>query len=580
MAQRLAAGAAVVLMGSGAFAAVLDAGQHATSSSRTESSCRSDAGLSLPPGFCATVFADNLGHARHLVVSDDGTVYVNTWQMRKNSPVPAGGFLVALRDVDGDGRADQISRFGPGADQGNSGGTGIALYKGALYAEANDKIVRYALAAREPVPQSEPAVILSGMPLTGDHPMHPFAIDAGGHLFVNSGSATNSCELHNRQPGSKGTEPCAELETRAGIWRYDANRAGQTFSPAERFATGIRNAGGITFDASGRMFATQHGRDQLSENWPALYRPQQGPELPAEELIAPVQGGDFGWPRCYYDGFQRKLVLSPEYGGDGGKTVGVCAHKVAPIAAFPAHWAPNDVLIYRGTQFPSAYRGGAFIAFHGSWNRAPAPQGGYEIVFQPIAAGKASGPYIRFADGFAGAFKEPGRAEHRPAGLAVGPDGSLYIADDVRGRIWKVSYRGDLAAPLKAAAAARSSAPVHPASSLRASSSSARMNTPPRYTAAQVALGDRIFHGETRGGTCSGCHGSDAKGTPVGPKLTGPDWLWANGSVGSIARIISEGVTKPKKYNAPMPPRGGAPLSASDVNALAAYVWTLGHPSR
>lgn len=553
-------------------------GAHRQGPAASRSSSCGNAGLSLPPGFCATLFADDLGHARHLVVAGDGTVYVNTWRMRKNAPVPPGGFLVALRDTDGDGRADEIRRFGPGVDEGNSGGTGIAIYKGALYAEANDKIVRYALTRGELVPEGPPSTVVSGLPLTGDHPMHPFAIDQKGNLFVNSGSATNSCELHNRQPGSKGNEPCTELETRAGIWRYAADRTNQLFSPAERFATGIRNSGGISFDAAGRMFATQHGRDQLSENWKALYKPEQGPQLPAEELVAPVAGSDFGWPRCYFDGFQKKLVLAPEYGGDGGKTVGICATKRAPVAAFPAHWAPNDVLIYTGSQFPGVYRGGAFIAFHGSWNRAPAPQDGYKIVFQPLRDGKASGPFIRFADGFAGPFKEPGRAEHRPAGLALGPDGSLYIADDVRGRIWRVTYRGSPRAPLIAAVASVGATPsAHAAEALP---STAGASTPPGFTAADVALGDSIFHGQVRGGTCSGCHGSDGKGTPVGPALTGPEWLWANGSIPSIAKVIMTGVSKPKRYSTPMPPEGGAQLNAKDVDALAAYIWTLSHARR
>jgi glucose/arabinose dehydrogenase len=144
---------------------------------------------------------------------------------------------------------------------------------------------------------------------------------------------------------------------------------------------------------------------------------------------------DYGWPYCYFDLTQHKLVLAPEYGGDS-KMIGLCADKRAPIAAFPAHWAPNDLLLYDGHQFPDAYRGGAFIAFHGSWNRAPFPQGGYNVVFQPLADGKASGPFVVFADGFAGAIEEPGQAAHRPSGLAMGPDGALYISDDQRGRIW------------------------------------------------------------------------------------------------------------------------------------------------
>ena len=200
--------------------------------------------------------------------------------------------------------------------------------------------------------------------------MHPFVIDRQGNLYVDLGSATNSCQVQNRTLSSPGINPCTELETRAGTWRYDANRTGQHFSPAERFATGIRNGEGFAFDAAGRMYATQHGRDQLSENWPKLYRPEQGPDLPAEELVRLERGADYGWPECYFDGDQQKLVLAPEYGGDGGKTVGPCAQKQARRFV-PGPLGAQRSRDLRRTQFPNAYRGGAFIAFHGSWNRAP-----------------------------------------------------------------------------------------------------------------------------------------------------------------------------------------------------------------
>jgi glucose/arabinose dehydrogenase len=197
----------------------------------------------------------------------------------------------------------------------------------------------------------------------------------------------------------------------------------------------LRNGEGFAFDSSGRLFVTQHGRDQLSQNWRKLYTPEHSAELPAEEVVELQADGDYGWPECYFDGFQGKLVLAPEYGGDGGKKIGICAQKKGPAAFFPGHWAPNDLLIYNGTDFPAAYRGGAFVAFHGSWNRAPERQGGYNVVFQPFKDGEASGDFIVFADGFAGAVKEPGRAAFRPTGLAMGPDGALYISDDKHGRI-------------------------------------------------------------------------------------------------------------------------------------------------
>jgi glucose/arabinose dehydrogenase/mono/diheme cytochrome c family protein len=550
------------------------------------SSCPGDAGgITLSQEFCATVFADNIGHARHLVVAPNGVVYVNTWSGRyyKNDTPPAGGFLVALRDTKRAGKADVVERFGDSAAQGSAGGTGIQLYNGSIYAEINDKIIKFpALAAGSIVPQGKPVVVVSGMPLTGDHPMHPFIIDSKGNLFVDLGSATNACEVQNRQPLSPGNTPCTEKDTRGGTWKYDANKTNQQFSAKERYATGIRNGEGYSIDADGRLFVTQHGRDQLSENWNALYTPKQGPELPSEEVVELQSGADYGWPECYFDGEQKKLVLAPEYGGDGGKKVGLCADRSPPAAFFPAHWAPNDLLFVTNPKFPAAYRKGAFIAFHGSWNRAPAPQAGYNIVFQPMADGKASGKYVVFADGFAGAVKEPGRAAFRPAGLAQGPDGSLYISDDLHGRIWRVTYRGvaDAAkvtaapAPKVPAAGSASELPpegVHP----DAGRQSVALTPPPGATQDQVALGDRIFHGEVANGTCGGCHGSDGRGSPVGADLVEGKWLWSDGSFDGISKTIATGVAKPKTVGGAMPPNGGAALAPDQLKAVAAYVYAI-----
>ncbi|MGH8211348.1 MAG: PQQ-dependent sugar dehydrogenase [Steroidobacteraceae bacterium] len=500
-------------------------------------------GLKVPHGFCATVFADKVGHARHLVVAPNGVVYVNTWSGRYygNDKSHDGGFLVALQDTTGRGHANVNVRFGDTVQAGSTGGTGIALYKGSLYAEMSDRIIRYALPAGSVAPTDKPDVIVSGLPLTGDHPMHPFAIDAQGSLYVDVASATNSCQKENRKANAPGMQPCTELKTRGGIWRYDANRTGQVFSPAARYATGIRNADGITLDPSGTgLYATQHGRDQLGDNWSRFYTPEQGAELPAEELLKVQQGGDYGWPECYFDDTRNELVLAPEYGGDGGRKVGECARKLGPIAAFPAHWAPMDVVIYGGSQFPQAYRGGAFIAFHGSWNRAPFPQGGYNLVFQPLSGGKAAGKYVIFADGFAGADKEPGKAAHRPSGVAVGPDGSLYATDDQNGRIWRITYMGGNVAeklqtvsptsPPVGTAAASKAPPPEALHQNAGAAATASLPVPPGVTAKTVALGQRAFAGQVGGAACTGCHGSDGKGTPLGPDLTAGKWAWSDGS--------------------------------------------------
>lgn len=571
---------------------VKPAASAASAPAKVAAACDADnGGITLSPGFCATVFADNLGNVRHIAVSPEGVVYVNVWSGRyyAGQPVPQDGFLIALKDGDKDGKAETIKKFGETAAQGSTGGSGIGLYAGYVYAEANDKIVRYKLPAGEiiPAPGVKPEVVVSGLPTTGDHPMHPFIIDAKGLLFVDLGSATNSCQPKNRQAENPGASPCTELETRAGIWRYDANKLGQVFSPKERYATGLRNAEGISLDGAGRMFATQHGRDQLSQNWGKLYPDAaRTVELPAEELVEVKAGGDYGWPECYYDGFQKKLVLAPEYGGDGGKAVGVCAQKLAPVAAFPSHWAPNDLKIYNAKAFPKPYQGGAFIAFHGSWNRAPAPQDGFNVVFQPLKDGKASGEYVVFADGFTGPNKA--RAMRRPMALAVAPDGALFITDDVKGRIWRVTYAGpaDIAAiaPASKPAAVAAAAPVAAPSPIpsapaqptqpQAPAPAQVATLPAGVTAAQIAAGDRIYHG----GTCIACHGGDAKGSAVGPDLTDATWLWGDGSPAAIAKVISEGVSSPKQYRSAMPAGGGQTLSATDLAALSAYVWSVSHP--
>lgn len=553
-----------------------------------------DSGLALPAGFCATIFADGIGHARHLVVSPSGVVYVNTWSGRYygNDKPHEGGFLVALQDTKGAGKADEVERFGETVASGGAGGTGIALYKDSIYAEINDRIVRYPLAAGSVVSNGSGVTILSGLPLTGDHPMHPFIIDSKGALYVDVATPSNSCQLKNRTLESPGEEPCTQLETRGGIWLYDANKANQAFSPAERFASGIRNGEGFAFDGAGRLFGTQHGRDQLHANWPNLYKPDQEATLPAEEVLLLKKGGDYGWPECYFDSFVQRLVLAPEYGGDGGKKIGVCADKIAPVAAFPAHWAPNGMTHYDKKQFPERYRNGVFVAFHGSWDRAPYPQAGYNVVFQPLSGDHASGLCEVFADGFAGAIKSPDKAAHRPSGLAVGPDGAMYVSDDVAGRIYRITYLGGSAnagakitscpnatAPAGEVVAAPSKPPegTNPDA---AAAANAGGPVPQGATPQMVALGAQIYRGQVGGAACTGCHGQSAEGTTLGPDLTGKKWLWSDGGYAGITKTITDGVSQPKQYRSPMPPMGGAQLSADQVSAVAAYIWSLSHKAQ
>lgn len=393
------------------------------------------AGLTLPAGFCATIFADSIGAARHLVVAPNGDVFVAMQRARPTSAVAgiAPG-MMGLRDTNGDGVADLRQRFG------STGNTGIALHGDYLYADVGTAIIRYPKPAGALTPTGSPDTVVKGMPYMPGHAARNFAIGRDGSLYVNIGSQTNACQERDRQAGSPGINPCTELERRAGIWRFDASRLAQEFTPSARFATGIRNATGLAINpGDGVLYAASHGRDNLSSNWPSLFTEQQNADLPAEELLRVTRGDDFGWPYCYWDGARRMRVLAPEYGGEGSRP-GLCATKNGNVSAMPAHWAPNALMFYTGSMFPSRYRGGAFIAFHGSWNRAPLPQGGYNVVFVPFSNNQSDGTWEVFATGFVPPDVQPATARHRPSGVAQGPDGALYVADDVGGRVWRITY--------------------------------------------------------------------------------------------------------------------------------------------
>lgn len=387
-------------------------------------------GLKLPTGFCAVVVADSVNGARQIAVRDNGDVFVATSGRRS-------GGVVALRDMNGDGVADVRKQFGPGP-----GGNGIAFKGTWLYFSPNESVVRYQMPAGVLEPTGAAETIVTGLPAEPGHSNKTVAIGPDGALYVNIGSPSNSCQKADRQTESPGQDPCQELDTRAGIWRFDADKPGQTQKDGKRFATGLRNTVALfSHPGDNQLYGAVHGRDGFFQQWGKLYNEQQSAELPAEIFVHLQDGDDYGWPYCYYDQGQGKNILNPEYGGDSKKT-GRCDQKKKPLMGFPGHWAPNGGAFYTGTQFPASYRGGAFLAFHGSWNRAPLPQDGYRVVFVPFANGQPTGKYETFADGFRGNGTDGQSAAHRPVGLAQGPDGSLYISDDKGGRIYRIVYQG------------------------------------------------------------------------------------------------------------------------------------------
>ena len=415
-----------------------------------QAGCAEDnAGLKLAPGFCAAIYADSIPGVRQIAVASNGDVFVAAQGGRG-----ASGGIFLLRGKD---RAETRETFVSGIRSSH-----LALFDGHLYTEVQPPpiqrgagapsgppgtamIVRYPIKVGDLKPTGAADTIVHGLIASPGHSTRNFAIGRDGALYVNIGSATNACENPPRTPRAAGHNPCTEADTRAVIWKFDARKTHQMPSQSNAFARGIRNAVGITIGPDGRLWATQHGRDDL-QGWfkqlgmDSASALKYGAENPAEQLMQVNQGDDYGWPYCYYSLAENKLVQAPEYGGDG-KKVGDCASKKTPVATFPAHWAPNGLFFYSGSQLPAKYRSGAFIAFHGSWNRAPQPQAGFVVVFQPLNNGRSSGAYEVVVDMNPNPL--PGRGSpHRPTAVAQMADGSLLVADDAGGRIYRIVYTG------------------------------------------------------------------------------------------------------------------------------------------
>lgn len=393
-------------------------------------------GLTLAPGFCAKVVADDLGAARNLVVAPNGDVYVTIQRgVRAPGQPPQPGYLLALRDRDGDGTLDQREKFG------SNGATGIVLRNGYLYVATTTSVERFRLTPGQLAPSGAAEVMVSGFPEQRGHQDKDVAFDDKGNMYVTIGLPSNACAQPDRQPGAKGLDPCPQLDNGGGVWKF-SDTPGQTYSPKNRFTSGLRQGLAMAWH-NGRMYLAMNSRDSLDVLYPEHFTPDDNQNRPLEPLMEIKEGAIYGWPYCFLDGKTNTMILAPEYGGDG-TTVGRCAQYEKPLAGYPAHSAPVDLQFFDHPNLPAKYRGGAFIVMHGSWNRAPAPMQGYNILYQPLANGKPSGKYEVFADGFAGKtpLMSPTDAVSRANGIAIGPDGSLYITESVKGKTWRVFARG------------------------------------------------------------------------------------------------------------------------------------------
>ena len=406
-------------------------------------------GLFLPEKFEALVVSEGVGRARHIVVNDNGDIYV---KLRFSDASDRTGGTVGLRDLNQDGKADTIVYFGDYKDEGNSA-VGVTIHNGYLYTSTVRTVLKNKLTAGQLVPESETETVLTDDDenvVKNWHTTKPLAFDGKGNMYVPFGSPSDACQDITKYgpvgiPGGLGLDPCPELEKHAGIWKFDASKTGQTKKDGVKYATGIRSVVGMQWNPTDEsLYAVVNGIDNFHTLYPDLFSSWQAVVLPAETLVKVTEGIDLGWPYAYFDHMQNRNVLQPGYGGDG-RIVGRASEFDTPVMGFPGHWAPMDVLFYQGNQFPERYRQGAFIAFHGSTDRSPYPQAGYIVCFVPFEDGQPTGEWEVFADGFAGVdtVVNTSDAVYRPMGLATGPDGSLYISESNKGKIWRVMYKGD-----------------------------------------------------------------------------------------------------------------------------------------
>ncbi len=345
--------------------------------------------LSLPPGFEVAPFARDVSGARMLAIGPDDRVLVTQREQ---------GQVLALRDDDGDGVADGrevVARL-PAVH-------GIAVDGRQVYLATVDTVYRLTVDAQGVF--GAPAPVQTDLPDGGQHANRTVAIGPDGALYVTIGSTCNACR-----------ETDVESATMLRAMPPDGER--------EVFASGLRNTLGFDWSpASGELYGFDHGIDWL------------GDDAQPEEFNRLVPGERYGWPYVYADGQLNPQDEPPEVTAQAW-----AAQSVAPVLTYQAHAAPMQMQFYRGKQFPAAYRGDAFVALRGSWNRKP--PSGYEIarvIFDDAGQPQRIEPFLT---GLLQAQPD-GSWSHigRPVGLVFLPDGSMLFGDDINGVIYRVSYQ-------------------------------------------------------------------------------------------------------------------------------------------
>ena len=341
--------------------------------------------LTVPPGFRIAVYADSVPNARQMALGPNGIVFVGS---------RAAGKVYAVVDRDGDHRAETVHVLASGLNNPS----GVAFRDGSLYVAAVNRILRFRDVARDLTRPPGAEVASAAFPTDAHHGWKFIAFGPDGRLYVPVGAPCNICAL----PGP----------LHATITRLDLAGGGQP----EIVARGVRNSVGFDFQpGTGELWFTDNGRDWL------------GDDQPPDELNRLSQPGPqhFGFPYCHGDGLR-----DPEH--NAGRA---CDQFAPPVRLLGPHVAALGMRFYAGAMFPEKYRGGVFIAEHGSWNRSTPV--GYRVSFVKVEGARATS-YEPFATG----WLKSTAASGRPADVLVMPDGSLLVSDDKAGRIYRISYEG------------------------------------------------------------------------------------------------------------------------------------------
>jgi glucose/arabinose dehydrogenase len=343
--------------------------------------------LQLPPGFKANLFAQGLSDARWLQMTPNGDVLLAEAE---------AGKITLLRDADGDGKAEVKETFADGFQRPH----GMAFVNGKFYVADALGIYSYPYRPGDTIvtgPRTE-ITEKGAFGVLGGHWTRNLAADSKGNIYVAIGSNGNINDHDDPH--------------RAAVSMVQGGKLVQ-------YATGLRNPVGITFyPGTDDLYVVVNERDG------------EGDELVPDYLTHVQKGAFYGWPYAYLGQHEEPSLK--------GKRPDLVAKAVVPDVLFRSHSAPLGLLFYTGTQFPEKYRGGAFVAHHGSWN-ASNPRG-YKLVYVPFANKKPAGGYENFALGFWTTGTAPAGVMGRPVGLAQARDGSLLVADDVGNAVWRISY--------------------------------------------------------------------------------------------------------------------------------------------